>query len=60
MASQFVHMESLSYFRRCFVSLVKFSYWYKFHVNIITGSGVLTILFHKELTRNLEIGNIPL
>ena len=44
---------------RCFVSLVNFSYWYKFHVNIITGSGVMTISFYKGLTRNLEIGNTP-
>ena len=26
----------------CSISLVKFSYWSKFHVNIITGSGVMT------------------
>ena len=38
-----------------FVSLVNFSYWSKFHLNIITGSAVLTIYFYKELTRNLEI-----
>ena len=44
---------------RCFVSLVKFSYWSKFHVNIITGSGIMTIFFYKGLTRNLEIGNTP-
>ena len=40
-----------------FVSLIKFSYWSKFHVNIVTGSGVLTIFFYKGLTRNPEIGN---
>ena len=40
-----------------FVSLVKFSYWSKFHVNIITGSGVMTIFFYKGLTWNPEIGN---
>ena len=28
-----------------------------FNVNLIIGSGVLTILFYKELTRNLEIRN---
>ena len=39
-----------------FVSLFKFSYWSKFHVNIITGSGIMTILFSKALTRNPEIG----
>ena len=32
-------------FGRCFVSLVKFSYWSKFHVNIITGSRVWQFLF---------------
>ena len=39
------------------VPLVKFSYWSKFHVNIITGSTVMTIFFYKGLTRNPEIGN---
>ena len=38
---------------------VKFSYWFKFHVNIITGSGVATIFVYKELTRNPERGNLP-
>ena len=41
----------------CFVSLVKFSYWSKFYINIITGSGVIAIFFYKGLTRNREIGN---
>ena len=44
---------------RCCVSLVNFSYWSKFHVNIITGSGITSIFFHKGLTRNPEIGNSP-
>ena len=44
---------------RCLVSLVKFSYWSKLHVNIITGSGVMTISFYKGLARNPEIGNTP-
>ena len=39
------------------VSLAKCSYWYKFHVNIIAGSGVMTIFNYKGLTRNPEIGN---
>ena len=43
----------------CFVSLVKFSYWSKFNVNIIAGSRVITISFYKGLTRNPEIGNTP-
>ena len=47
------------FFWRCFVSLVKFSYWSKFHVNIITGSGIMTIFFYKGLTRNPEIRNTP-
>ena len=38
---------------------LKFSYWSKFHVIIITGSGNMTILFYKGLTRNPEIGNTP-
>ena len=41
------------------VSLVNFSYWSKFHVSIITGSGVMTIFAYKGLTRNLEIRNTP-
>ena len=39
--------------------MVKFSYWSKFHVNIITGSGIMTIFFYKRLARNPEIGNTP-
>ena len=31
--------------------------WSKFHVNIITDSGIMTIFFYKGLTRNPEIGN---
>ena len=31
--------------------------WSRFHVNIITGSGLITISFYKILTRNLKIGN---
>ena len=37
----------------------KFSYLSKFHVNIITCSGVMTISFYKGLTRIPEIGNTP-
>ena len=60
MTSQLPDMTSSSeFFRRGFVSLVTFSYWPKFHVNIITGSGIMTIFFFKGLTRNLEIGNTP-
>ena len=47
----------LKFFWSCLVSLVKFTYLYKFHVNIITGSGVMTISFYKGLTLNLDIGN---
>ena len=38
---------------------VLFSYWSQFHVNAITGSRVVKISFYKRLTRNPEIGNIP-
>ena len=60
MTSQFSdRTSSLNFFSHCFVSQVKFSYWSKVHVNIITGSGVMTIYFYKGLTRNLKIGNTP-
>ena len=39
------------------VSLVNFSYWSKFHVNIITGSQIMTIFVCMRLTRNPEIRN---
>ena len=55
----FRHDVNVKFFWRCFVSLVKFSYWSKFHVNIITGSEIMTIFFYKGLTRNPEIGNTP-
>ena len=55
----FRHDVIVKFFWCCFVSLIKFSYWSKFHVNIITGSGVMTISFYKELTRNPQIGNTP-
>ena len=55
----FRHDVNVNYFWRCFVSLVNFNYWSKFHVNIITGSGIITIFFYKGLTRNPEIGNTP-
>ena len=48
------------FFWCCFVFLVKFSYWSKFHVDIITGSGVRTIFFYKGLTRSPEIENTPI
>ena len=32
----------------CFASPVKFSSWSKFHVNVITGSGVMTIFFIRD------------
>ena len=46
-------------FLRRFLSFVKLSYWFIFHVNIITRSGVMTNSFYKGLTRNPEIGNTP-
>ena len=41
-------------FSCCFVSLVKFNYWFKFPVNIITDSWVKTIFFFKGLTENFQ------
>ena len=54
------HDVIVKVFWGCFVSLVKFSYRSKFHVNIISGSGVMTVFFFKKLTRNPEIGNTPI
>ena len=53
MTLQFAEMMSLSiFFWGCFV---KFSYWSKFEVNIIDGSGVMPVYFQKGLTRNMEL-----
>ena len=52
------HDVIVKFFLSCFVSLVKFSYWCTFPVNIITDSGVMIIFLYKELTRNPEIRNI--
>ena len=52
MTSQFPDLTSLS-----IVFLVKFSYRSKVHVNVITGSGFMTIFVCKGLTKNPEIGN---
>ena len=45
------------FFLTFFVSLVNCSYWSKFHVNIISGSGIMTISFYKGLAWNPEIRN---
>ena len=55
----FWHDVIVRFFWSFFVTLVKFSYWSRFHVNIITGSGIMTISFCKGLTKNPEIGNTP-
>ena len=58
--SPFVNMTSLSYFFEVFVFLFfKFSYWSKFHVNIITGSVATTTFVYKGLTRSPEIKKNP-
>ena len=59
MTSQFLHMMLLSDFFGVFFFLVKVSFLSKCHVNIIICSGVMRFSFYKELTKNLEIGNIP-
>ena len=52
MTSQFANMTSSLFFFRMPWFFLNFSYWLKFHVNIITGSRVTTIFLHKGLTRN--------
>ena len=47
------------HFWRSFVSIAKFSYWFKFHVNIIIVSLVMTIFFYRRLTRNPETTKTP-
>ena len=37
------------------VFIVKFSYWFKFHINIISGQELWQFLFIRDLTRNLEM-----
>ena len=53
------HEVIFKFFWCCFVSLVKFNYWSKFHVSIIDSFGVMKIFLYKGLTRNPEIGNTP-
>ena len=61
MTSHFADMMSSPiFFNVFFVFLVKFKFQSKFHLNIITGSGVMTIFFYKGLSRTLEIGITPL
>ena len=55
----FRHGVIVQFFWRCFVFLVKFSYWSKLHVNIITGLWIMTIFFYKGLTRNPKMENTP-
>ena len=44
----FRHDVNVRFFWCCLVSFAKFSYWSKFHVNIITGSGIMTIFFIRD------------
>ena len=50
------HEVTFKFCLHWYVSLVKFSYWSKFNINIATGSGVMIIFVYKGLTRNPEIG----
>ena len=59
MTSQFFDLTSTLNSFDVALFLVNFSYASKFHVNIITASGIMTIFFYKGLTRNPEIGNTP-
>ena len=51
------HKVITDFFLTLFCFSSQFSYWPKFHVNIITGSRVMRILFYRGLTRNPEIKN---
>ena len=49
------HDVIVNFFWGCNIPLVKFSYWSRFHVNIIPGSEVMKVYFYKGLIRNPEI-----
>ena len=51
------HGVIVKFFWHSCVVLVTFTYSSKFHVDIITGSGVVTVFVYKGLIRNLQIGN---
>ena len=53
------HDVIFNFFRRCFFSLVKFSYWSEFHDIVIICCGVIAIFFYKGLTSNPENTNTP-
>ena len=55
----FRHDVNVKLFWPFFLSIFNFSYWFKFHVNIITSSGLMTIFFYKGYTRNPETGIPP-
>ena len=57
MMSQFVDMISSTNFFDIVLFLLSSLVWSKFHVNIITTSGVTIVFFYKGFIRNLEIGN---
>ena len=42
------HDMIIKFFLRCCVSLVNFSYWFKLHVDIITGSGLWQFSFIRN------------
>ena len=66
MKSQFVNIASSSifffffFFWRCRVFFGKFSHWSKYHFNIITYSGIMTVFVNKGLNGNPEIGSTPI
>ena len=59
MTSHFTDITSLSLFWRCLISLIKFRYGFTFHVNIITGSVVMTTFVYQGLNRSPKLGSIP-
>ena len=58
MTSPLANMIILKFFFWCcFVSIVMFTNYFKFHVNVIPGSVVMTFFYKVLLTKNLENGN---
>ena len=59
MTSRFSDITSALVFLTLFCFSCQVQLLVQFHVNIITGSGIMTISSYNGLTRNPEIGNTP-
>ena len=56
----FLNCAIVNFFWRCCVLRVKFTHWFKFHINTIISVWLIAIFVCKGLTRNAEIRSTPL